>query len=126
MHKCKMGVPGSVRLGTESQRMVARQTEVVRAACIDEREPAGRIRVPGVGRDLVERGLQVRLKRADVRGINHRRQIYGALTGWQWPTGCRRFTVPFLLLPHENEGACHPERRRREGPAVRYEKPSRS
>src|SRR6266481_6560603 len=71
MHKCKMGVPRRVRLGNESQRMVARETEVVRGACIDEGEPAGGIRVPGVGRDLVERGLQL-------RGVNHERQIYGA------------------------------------------------
>src|SRR5258708_12116215 len=53
MHKCKMGVPRRVRLGTESQRMVARETEVVRGACIDEGEPAGGIPVPGLGRDLI-------------------------------------------------------------------------
>src|SRR5436190_6164852 len=93
MQKCKMGVPGRVRLGTESQRMVARQTEVVGAACIDEREPAGGVRVPGVSRNLVECGLQLRLTRADVRGVDHWRQIYGAVTGWQWPTG---LSPPFL------------------------------
>src|SRR3989442_3944147 len=86
MQKCEMGVPRRLRLGTESKRMAARETEVVRAACIDESEPTRGIRVPGVGRDLVERGLQLRRKRADVRGVNHRRQIYSALTGWQLPT----------------------------------------
>src|SRR5690349_4990349 len=75
MHKCEMGVPCRVRLGTESKGMVARETEVVAAACIDESEPPGRSRVPGVGRDLVERGLQLRLKGADVRSVNHRCQI---------------------------------------------------
>ena len=37
--------------------------------------------------EVEERGLQLRRKRADVRGVNHRRQIYSALTGWQLPTG---------------------------------------
>src|SRR6266849_4517781 len=110
MHKCEMGVPRRVRLGTESKRMVARETEVVRAACIDEREPAGGIRVPCVGRNLVERGLQLRLKRADVRGVNHERQIYGALTGWQLPTRSKTSSCLTTWLVVRSHQAVHPSR----------------
>ena len=93
MHKCEMGVPRRVRLGTESKRMVARETEVVRAACIDEGEPAGGIRVPGVGRNLIERGLQL-------RGVNHERQIYRArqLLGNCQRVGSARETKSLPLL----------------------------
>src|SRR4029077_11365683 len=86
MHKRDMGVARGAGVDPQAQRMVTRETEVIRATGIDEGEPARGIRVPGVGRDLIERGLQLRRKRADVRGVNHRRQIYGPLTGWQWPT----------------------------------------
>src|SRR5690348_6759290 len=92
MQQCDVGVPRRAGVDTEPEGMVRRQTEVIRGTGIDEGEPAGGIRVPGVGRDLVERGLQLGRKRADVRGVNHRRQIYGALTGWQWPT------PPFLFF----------------------------
>jgi hypothetical protein len=44
---------------------------------IDEGEPAGRSPVPGVGRNLVERGLQLGLERSDVRDVSHDREIYG-------------------------------------------------
>ena len=77
MQQRDMGVPRCARVDSQAQRMVTRETEVIRAAGVDEGEPAGGIRVPGVGRDLVERGLQL-------RGVNHERQIYGALPGWQW------------------------------------------
>src|SRR5689334_25400175 len=87
MHKRDMGVPRGAGVDPQAQWMVTREAEVIRTTGIDEGEPAGGVRVPGVGRDLVERRLQLRRKRADVRGINHRRQIYGPLTGWQWPTG---------------------------------------
>src|SRR5690349_12915745 len=86
MHKRDMGVPRGAGVDPQAQWMVTREAEVIRTTGIDEGEPARGIRVPGVGRDLVERRLQLRRKRADVRGINHRRQIYGPLTGWQWPT----------------------------------------
>src|SRR5690349_7090648 len=86
MQQGDMGVPRGAGVDAQAQRMVTRETEVIRAASIDEREPARGVRVPGVGRDLVERGLQLRRKQGDVRGVNHRRQIYGPLAGWQWPT----------------------------------------
>src|SRR5689334_1523839 len=83
MQQCDMGVPRGARVDSQAQRMVAPETEVVRAARVDEREPTGRIGVPGVGRDLIERGLQL-------RGVDHERQIYGAPASWQLPTGWRR------------------------------------
>src|ERR1043166_8763064 len=83
MQQGDMGVPRGAGVDAQAQRMVTRETEVIRAASIDEREAARGIRVPGVGRDLGERGLEL-------RGVNHERQIYGALAGWQLPTGCRR------------------------------------
>ena len=77
MQEGEKGVPRGAGLDTESQRMVARETEVIRATRIDEGEPAGRCRVPGVGRNLVEGGLQLRLERCDVRDVNHEPEIYG-------------------------------------------------
>src|SRR5207245_6422224 len=71
MQEREMGVPRGAGVDPQAERMVAREAEVVRAACIDECEPARGIRVPGVGRDLVERGLERRRVR---RG----REIYGA------------------------------------------------
>src|SRR6266576_4512343 len=38
----------------------------------------------------------------------------------RWSGGGVRGNPLFLVFPHESEQACHPERRRREGPAVRY------
>src|SRR5690242_16815628 len=97
MQQRDMGVPRSPGVDPQAQRMVGRETEVVRAAGIDEREPAAGIRVPGVGRDLVERGLQL-------RGVNHERQIYGALAGWQLPTGCRRPRNQVSAVPTHSRG----------------------
>src|SRR5690242_16890180 len=71
MHKCEMGVPRGSGVDPQAQWMITREPEVVRAACIDEREPAAGIRVPGVGGDPVEGGAQL-------RGVDHGRQIYGA------------------------------------------------
>jgi len=51
--------------------MVRRQTDVIRTPFIHEGEPAGRSGVPRVSRNLIERGLQLRRKRASVRGVNH-------------------------------------------------------
>src|SRR6476661_6671228 len=65
MQECEMGIPRGAGFDTESHRMVARETEVIRATRIDEGEPAGRTRIPGVGRNLVEGGLQLRLERSD-------------------------------------------------------------
>src|SRR5689334_4496110 len=78
MQECEMGVPRGPGLDTESQQMVAREAEVIRASRIYEDEPAGRSRVPGVGRNLVEGGLQLRLERCDVRDVSHEPEIYGA------------------------------------------------
>jgi len=46
----------------ESKSMVFRQTKVIRLSFIHEREPAGRISVPGVRRYHVECGLQLCFK----------------------------------------------------------------
>src|SRR6267143_1098714 len=43
---------------------------------------------PHVSEPLPLCKVEVR-KRADVRGVNHRRQIYGALASWQLPIGWR-------------------------------------
>ena len=67
MQEHKMGVPRGPGVDPQAQRMVRRETEVLPAARIDECQPTGGIRVPGVGGDLVERGLQLRLERADRR-----------------------------------------------------------
>src|SRR5258705_13230352 len=87
-----MGAPRGAGWIPQAEGWVPGETGVIRGPGIDEGDPAGGIRVPGVGRDLIERGLQLRRKRAAVRGVNHRRQIYGPLTGWQWPT------PPFLFF----------------------------
>src|SRR6266478_2026505 len=50
---------------------------------------------PHVSEPLPLGKVEVR-KRADVRGVNHERQIYGALTGWQLPIGWQD--------PHCSEG----------------------
>src|SRR5882724_3556526 len=71
MQQCDMGVPRGAGVDPQAQRMVTGETEVIRGTRIYEREPAGGIRVPGVGRDLVERGLQL-------RSVNHECEIYGA------------------------------------------------
>jgi hypothetical protein len=42
--------------------MLFRQTEVIRLSLIHEREPAGRVSIPGVRRYYVERGLQLGFK----------------------------------------------------------------
>src|SRR5258705_9520710 len=81
-----MGAPRGAGWIPQAEGWVPGETGVIRGPGIDEGDPAGGIRVPGVGRDPVERGLQLRRKRAAVRGVNHRPQIYGPLTGWQWPT----------------------------------------
>jgi len=54
-------------LGSRISRVVER---------IYEGEPASRSRIPGVGRNLVEGGLQLRLERSDVRDVSHEDQIY--------------------------------------------------
>ena len=44
---------------TGPERMLFRQTEVIRLSLIHEREPAGRVSVPGVRRYHVEPGLEL-------------------------------------------------------------------
>src|SRR5258705_12048991 len=59
MEQLEMGVPGDARLHAEAQRMVARETQVVRIPVIDERERSRRQRVPGERRNRIEGGLQL-------------------------------------------------------------------
>src|SRR5260370_18993479 len=54
---------------------VSRATQQLDTPFIHEGEPAGRSGVPRVGRNLIERGLQLRRKRANVRGVNHELHI---------------------------------------------------
>src|ERR1700674_5890033 len=58
-----MSVPGYAGLHPEPKRMVARETKIVRIPVIDERESAGRHRVPGKRRNRIENGPQLCPKR---------------------------------------------------------------
>jgi hypothetical protein len=59
MQQLEMGVPGDAGLDAEAQRVVGRETQIVRIPVIDERERAGRQRVPGERRNRIEGGLQL-------------------------------------------------------------------
>src|SRR5260221_7991311 len=76
-----MRVPRSVRDASSSKRMIRRQTQVVRQSLVHEGEPAGRTGVPGVSRNHVERGLQLRFKRT-IHAPNLRLELRSI-----WPFG---------------------------------------
>ena len=59
MEKRNVGIP---RSAGEPERMIFRQTKVIRLSLIHEREAAGRIGVPGVRRYHIERGLHLCFK----------------------------------------------------------------
>src|ERR1700730_5929819 len=64
MQKGNMRIPRCARGNAESERMVFRQTEIVRMSFIYKSERARRISVPGVRRNHVEGGSQLCLEGA--------------------------------------------------------------
>jgi hypothetical protein len=58
--------------------MVAQETEVIRATRIYEGEPAGRSRIPGVGRNLVEGACNCASSGPMCMTSAIRAEIYGA------------------------------------------------
>ena len=62
MQKEKMRIPRCACGNAESERMVFRQTEIIRMSFIYKSERAGRISVPGVRRNYLQSRLQLRLK----------------------------------------------------------------
>src|SRR6266851_7523911 len=63
MEQLEMRVPGYAGLDAEPERMVARETKIIRIPVIDERESAGRHRVPGKRGNRIESGSQLCRKR---------------------------------------------------------------
>jgi hypothetical protein len=62
MQKGNMRIPRCARGNAESERMVFRQTEIIRMSFIYKSERARRISVPGVGRYYLQSRSQLRLK----------------------------------------------------------------
>ena len=62
MQKEEMGVPLCAHVDTETETMIVRETEIIRMSFIYKSERAMRISVPGVRRNYVEGGSQLRLK----------------------------------------------------------------
>src|SRR5580704_10471645 len=62
MQKGNMRIPGCARGNAESERMVFRQTEIIRLSFIYKSERARRISVPGVRRYYIQSRSQLRLK----------------------------------------------------------------
>ena len=57
-----MGIPLSANVDSETERVVFGKAKVIRSSFIYEGERAGRSSVPGIRRNYVERGSQLRLK----------------------------------------------------------------
>src|SRR4051812_30879343 len=59
MQPGNMGIPCSPNIDSETERMVFRETKVIRNSFIHEGERAGRSSVPSVRRNYIESGLQL-------------------------------------------------------------------
>src|SRR5260370_36637432 len=76
MQKRNMRIPRCARGNAESERMVFRQTEIIRKSFICKSERARRISVPGVRRYYLQSRSQLRLKDLFRFGFV-RRQVHG-------------------------------------------------
>src|SRR5258705_12469151 len=59
MQQGNKGIPRSASVDSETERMVFRETKVIRNSFIYEGKRAGRCSVPGVRRNYIESGLQL-------------------------------------------------------------------
>src|SRR5258708_30907174 len=59
MHKGDMGIPRCASIDSQTERMIFRDTKVIRTSFIHEGEGAGRSSVPGMRWNHIESGLQL-------------------------------------------------------------------
>src|SRR6476660_3145897 len=69
MQQRNMGVPRCANVDAETKGMIFRKAEVIRGSFIQKSEPAGRSRVPGIRRNHIQSGLQLRRESRLIFGL---------------------------------------------------------